>query len=227
MELHLKQYFCSAVYTKTCIGKGYMKNILIFFFLLIAGINTRAQDFIGVARYKLSVIGAAENHTDSMTVVFDKGRIMVILYLPGENKVAQKIFVDDFSEAKSYRVDPEKKSYEVDSLKAGNTYEFINTNKIGAVNNNLCIRYNANMNGKDKSVVNSAECLAAIDYRFNSINNYQFLGIQPIVVDNRIVMDFTEYNSNGTKPNIVLVDISKMENVESYFDFWGYREVHQ
>lgn len=203
-----------------------MKRFIVYLvFLFIAETAAAQSDFIGIAKYKLAVLGGTDSNTDSMSVVFDKERIMVILYIPDGNKVAEKLFIDDFKEQKSYRVDKDKGTYEVDSLKTMEGYEFKNSNSIGAVNNELCMRYKADLNDKDKSQVAAAECLAAINYRKPAIKDYSFLGVQPIIVDNRIVMDFTVNKTNGTKPNITVSAIRALENVDKYFDLWGYREV--
>jgi hypothetical protein len=202
-----------------------MKRIIIYLLLIFTCNACCAQsDFIGIVKYKLAVLGGTDTNTDSMSVVFDKERVMVILYLPDGNKISQQLFLDDFKQNKSYRIDKDKHTYQVDSLRTAIGYEFKNSNSIGAVNNALCMRYKADLTGKDKSQVSAAECLAAIDYRKSSIKDYSFLGVQPIVVDNRIVMDFTVNKTNGTRPNITVSDIRKMDNVETYFDLKNYQE---
>lgn len=199
--------------------------ITAFFLLLICSTGFAQSNFTGIAKYKLGVLGSADSNTDSMSVVFDQERIAVILYIPDGNSVSQRIFIDDLKEHKSYRLDPDKHTYEVDSLKTTMMYKFINTNSIGyAVNNELCFRYKAELSGTDKTNITSAECLGGINYRNSLIKEYSFLGVQPIIVDNRIVMDFTVMNSNGTKPTITVSDIRKMDNVEKYFDLLGYTE---
>ena len=121
----------------------------------------------------------------------------------------------------------EKSNYSVDSLKLFNPFKFINSNSIGQVDRELCIRYQADLSGTDKTFVTSAECLAAINYRNSSIKEYSFLGVQPMIVDNRIVMDLLVTRPDGTKSSITASDIRRMDNVESYFDFWEYIEVKQ
>ena len=195
------------------------------FLLLIGNIGFAQGNFTGIAKYRLAVLGSTDSNTDSMTVVFDQQRIAVILYIPDGNKISQKIFIDDLKANKSYRLDPDKHTYEVDSLKTTTAYKFVNSNSIGAaVNNELCFRYRADLNGTDKTNITSAECLAGINYRNSLINDYSFLGVQPIIVDNRVVMDFTVVNSNGTRPTITVSDIRRMDNVDQYFDLAGYTE---
>ncbi|MEO6671628.1 MAG: hypothetical protein ABIN36_19245 [Ferruginibacter sp.] len=205
-----------------------MKQILIYISLSLICCNSFAQNgFTGIAKYKLGVLGGTDSNTDSMAVVFDKYRVMIILYIPDSNKVSEKIFIDDFIQKKSFRVDKVKQTYAVDTLKAVTAYEFINANAIGyAAKNELCFRYKAKLTDADKQTTFSAECLGSLNYMTPTIKDYSFLGVQPIIVDNRIVMDFTVFKKNGTKPIITISNIRKLENVDSYFDLWGYKEVN-
>ncbi|MEO8769862.1 MAG: hypothetical protein ABI402_07250 [Ferruginibacter sp.] len=205
-----------------------MKQIIIYILLLLICNSSFAQNsFTGIAKYKLGVVGGTDTNTDSMAVVFDKNRVMIILYLPDGNKVSEKRFIDDFIQKKSFRVDRDKRSYEVDTLKSATAYEFVNSNGIGAaVNNELCFRYKAKLTSADKTTTASAECLGSLNYMTSSIKDYSFLGVQPIIVDNRIVMDFTVIKTNGTKPSITISNIRRIDNVDSYFDLWGYKEVN-
>lgn len=204
-----------------------MKKTLFSICLLLAFYSVVAQnDFKGIITYKLSVEGGSDNNTDSMSVIFSGEKVAVILYLPDSNKVIEKIFIDDFSEKKSYKIDRSKFTYEEDSLNTRNDYQFINDNSIGAVNNELCMRYKANPKLLDKTTLLGAECLASINFRNSFISNYSFLGVQPLIVDNRIVLDFTVFNINGTRSIVTLSVIKKLDNTDSYFDFWGYRLIN-
>ncbi len=201
-----------------------MKKTLFAICFLLACLSVLAQnDFKGIITYKLSVEGGSDSNTDSMSVIISGERVAVILYLPDSNKVIEKIFIDDFAERKSYKVDRSNFTYEEDSLETRNDYQFINDNSIGAVNNELCMRYKANPKLFDNTSIRSAECLASINFRNSYISNYSFLGVQPIIVDNRIVLDFTVFNTNGTKPVVTVSNIRRLENTDSYFEIWGYR----
>lgn len=203
-----------------------MKQLFIYiFFSLFYSSGFAQDDFIGIVKYKLSVLGSQGGNTDSMAVIFDRQRVMVILYLPDSNRVVEKVFLDDLLERKSYKIDREKSNYSVDSLKSSKAYEFINSNSIGQVNRELCIRYHADLGKVVKSYVTSAECLAAINYRKSFIKDYSFLGVQPMIVDNRVVLELLVTRSDGTKSTIAASDIRKLDNVESYFDLWEYIEV--
>jgi hypothetical protein len=203
-----------------------MKKTFIYILFLLVSKTSLSQDFTGIIKYKLSVTGSTVNNTDSMSVVFDKSRIMVVLYIPDSQQVSEKIFIDDFKQNKSYRLDAVKHTYEVDTLKKISTYVFINSNSVGAaVNNELCIKYRADMKDKGKASVSGVQCLGGINYRNSNIKNYAFLGVQPLIVDNRIVMDFEEDQSDGRKAKTTATDIRKIDNVDRYFSLDGYTEI--
>ena len=197
--------------------------------MCIGSCGVAQNDFIGIAKYKITAEGGANPVTDSMSIIFDRQKVKIILYLPPLSKrdrVSERIFIDDFTTKKSMVINTETKTYTVDALKTGASYDFFNTSKIAAANNNLlCFQYVADSNKINRSTVLRAECLASIDYRNSLINNYFFLGVQPVIIDNRLVMDFTVTQVDGIKQKIFISDIKKMDNVDSYFTLDRYKQV--
>jgi len=51
--------------------------------------------------------------------------------------------------------------------------------------------------------------------------NYFFYSIQPIVIDNRIVFDFTTTEKDGKKSKIFLYEIKALEDVDAEFNLKG------
>ena len=203
-----------------------MKQVLFsLLFLLTQFVSFAQNDFTGIAKYKITVEGN-NSVTDSMVVVFGKEKIKVVLYLPGfdSSRPAEKIFIDDFASKKSITINPVSKTYKTDTLNAVAKYNFVNTQKIVASSNNLlCFKYSAEPASFDTSYISSADCYTSIDYRNSLISNYFFLGIQPVIIDNRIVMDFIITQPDGIKQKIYVYDLKKMDDVESYFNLEGYR----
>jgi len=204
-----------------------MKYFLCYIFFLLGWWQVVGQnDFTGIAKYKLTVEGSDNPVTDSMSVIFSKQKVEVILYLPDlttTSRISEKIFIDDFKTKTIITLNTENKTYKTDTLNTIPKYEFTNTNKIAAGNNMLCFRYTVDSTKIDTSLLR-VECLASIDYRNSFISNYFFLGIQPIIIDNRIVMDYITTKIGGGKQRIYVTDIKKMENVESYFNLSGYKQ---
>ncbi|HPH84671.1 MAG TPA: hypothetical protein PLC48_04400 [Ferruginibacter sp.] len=206
-----------------------MKKTILFLFLLQTFLTATAQkNFIGIIKYRLTVEGGSETITDSMTVIFDNDRVKLIFYLPESLQstvVNEKAFIDDFSEKSSYSVDPVNKSYKRDTLKPFSGFDFINTRKFASANNNICFVYQSTAPKNGQSVVNNATCLASIDYQNNQIKDYAFLGFQPFITDNRIILDFTTMLSGGKKSRFYVYEITPLDNVDFYFDLWGFRKV--
>jgi len=207
-----------------CFNKN-MRFVFLHLFVLSAHFFGIAQtDFTGIAKYKITVEGSGNPVTDSMSIIFDKQRVKVVLYLPGmDSGVSEKIFIDDFSAKKSMALNEEAKTFKTDTLNANGKYNFINTQRVVASSiNMLCFQYTAERGSLDTLQILSADCFAGIDYRNSAISNYSFLGIQPIIVDNRIVMDFIITLPDGIKQKTYISEIKRMPDVESYFDLSSY-----
>jgi hypothetical protein len=185
------------------------------------------DDFAGVVRYRIS-IDSSNTKADSMTAIFDKQRIKVILYIPDSKDsktVSEMVFIDDLKNNKSTSVNAKDKTYKTDTLNASSAYTFINTWKFEPSNSGaLSIRYRADATKLDRSKVSKVDCLLSLDYLNTLIREYFFLGVQPLVVDNRIVMEFITTKKDGTRERTSVTDIKKMNNVDSYFDLKNYKQ---
>lgn len=197
--------------------------------LLLIYYSAFAQnDFSGIIKYKMTVEGSRNPLTDSMTVIFSKQKVKVILYLPdlkNKGRILERIFIDDFAARKSLVLNTESKTYTIDTLNSNPKYDFINTGKIGGSNNIICFQYRADSTKLDRERILSVNCLAGINYRNSIIANYFFLSIQPIIIDNRIVMDFTVTQPGGIKQKISVADVKKIPDVESYFNLTEYKKI--
>jgi hypothetical protein len=133
-------------------------------------------------------------------------------------------FIDDFRNKKSFALDKAKGTYKMDSLKLTSSYQFIDTWKFEAsTNNTLCYRYRADSTKLDRSKISSVDCLGSLENLNRLINDYFFLGVQPIIIDNRIVMEFVTTKKDGTKERTSVVEITKTDNVRNYFDLSPYK----
>jgi hypothetical protein len=197
---------------------------LIFFCIAIFSHGQKA--FVGVAKYRMAVVGGPDD--DSSAIVFDKNRILQTLYLPDEKKpkkVNEISIISDFSANRQYILNKIARTYKVDTLINTKQYNFIDTKKIMLVKGSVCFHYKADSSQIDKSKILRADCLAAIDYKNETIKEFWFMGIQPIIIDSKIVMDFIVTEPDGSKPRVYISDIAAMKSVEQYFDLTDYREV--
>lgn len=203
-----------------------MKRIVTLSFLIFFCYQLFAQtDFTGIVKYKIYTTN--NPNTDSMTVVIDKQRVKVILYLPlsaDPKTISEVPYIDDLKNKKSITIDVQKKTYKADTLNNSPKYRFINTRRIQASNNReLCFLYKADSTNFDRTKILSIDCLGGINY-LTTITDYSFFGFQPIIIDNRIIMDFITNNPDGSKAITSVTSITRLENVDSYFDLKNYTQ---
>ncbi len=203
-----------------------MKSGLLMFLLGFFFFNNvmAQQSFVGIAKYKMTVIGATDSRTDSMKVVFGNNKIKTVFYLPSSvdnNKVITKSYIDNFTDNTTTDIDDEAKTYSMSALNRDQLYKFTNTNKFDAVENKLCFIFNADKADFDNNKFQKIECLASVDFLYRGVLNYFFYGIQPMVIDNRIVFDFTTTEKDGRKSKIFIYEITPLEDVETEFSVKG------
>jgi len=203
-----------------------MKSELLIFLLGFFFLNNviAQQSFVGIAKYKMTVIGASDSRTDSMKVVFGNNKIKTVFYLPSSkenNTVITKSYIDNFSDNTTTDIDDESKTYAQSTLNRDQRYRFVNTNKFEMVEKKICKTYYADKADFDNNKYQKIECLASVDFLYRGILNYFFYGIQPIVIDNRIVFDFTTTEKDGKKSKIFLYEIKALEDVEAEFSIKG------
>ena len=200
---------------------GFVVVLIVFFFInsLLA-----QQSFKGIVKYKMTVIGASDGRTDSMKVVFGNNKIKTVFYLPStkeNNKVITKSYSDNFTDNTTTDIDDEGRTYSITALNRDQLYKFTNTNKFDAVDNKLCFTFIADKADFDNNKYQKIECLASVDFLYRGVLNYFFYGIQPIVIDNRIVFDFTTTEKDGRKSKLFLYEITAVEDVENEFSLKG------
>ena len=203
-----------------------MKSGILMFLLGVFFFNNvmAQQSFVGIAKYKMTVIGASDSRTDSMKVVFGNNKIKTVFYLPSSkdnNKVITKSYIDNFTDNTTTDIDDEANTFSISALNKDQLYKFINTNKFDAVDNKLCFIFNSDKADFDNNKYQKIDCLASVDFLYRGILNYFFYGIQPIVIDNRIVFDFTTTEKDGRKSKIFLYEITPLEDVETEFSLKG------
>ncbi len=206
-----------------------MLKIIFQAILILAGTAAYAQgDFIGIAKYKMTEVGGDENQADSMAVVFDKKRLLITLYIQDPQvagKFRERVFYEDFENKVTYVINRENKTYKQDSLNTENNYDFSENGKQVMVKNHKCAHYKADPEFLDKSAMTNAELLGGIDYPCTYIKNYVFSGFQPIIVDEKVVLDFIITQPDGVMPRIYVSLIYRMPDVSSFFDLSEYKLV--
>ena len=92
------------------------------------------------------------------------------------------------------------------------------------VKGDVCLHYKADSTLIDESKMKAADCLVSKTYINKNIKNFWLLGFQPIIIDDKIVMDFIVTENDGSKPRVYISDMIAMKNVDAYFDLSAYKE---
>jgi len=198
--------------------------VIVLFVFFFSNSLFSQQSFKGIVKYKMTVISASDGRTDSMKVVFGNNKIKTVFFLPStkeNNKVITKSYIDNFTDNTTVDIDDEARTYSISALNRDQLYKFINTNKFDAVDNKLCYTFEADKADFDNNKYQKIECLASVDFLYRGILNYFFYSIQPIVIDNRIVFDFTTTEKDGKKSKIFLYEIKALEDVDAEFSLKG------
>lgn len=181
-----------------------------------------------MVKYKMSVVGGNEKQADSMAIVLDKTRALIILYVPTKadpKKVEEMLIVDDLKSQQQYVINKTTKVYQVNTLNNKPAYDFYDTKKMMLVKGEIRFHYKGDSSQLDKSVMLRSDCLVSIDHTKADIKNYWFMGIHPIILDNKLVTDFIVTEATGGKPRIYVSDIIPMQNVDTYFDLKEYKQL--
>jgi hypothetical protein len=202
-----------------------MKSILMVFVMAFIATQARAQkDFTGILKYHMTVEGDSIQRTDSMKLIVGKSKIKVVLYIPSQNdpgKATEQVFIDDLVKETTTVIDYQKSGYTVSARKKEPLYTFSNTNQYDAVNRKLCLRYETDRKTSLSADVVKASCLAGIDFLKPDIPFYYFLGVQPLIIDNRMVLDYTLTLRNGHKQKTVCYEVQAFEEVDVLFSLEG------
>lgn len=203
-----------------------MKKTLLLFMSMMAMVAVSAQkDFRGIVKYKITVEGKPDVRTDSMMVVFGDHQVKVIMYIPDLKNYwyeEERVFIDNFRNRRSYKLVPETDKFEEDSLRGTPMYSFRNTSRFGSANNRLGFMYEVDPGTLTGQDIRKVECLGSIDFYYNIVKDYAFLGYQPLVVDGRLVLDYSITQANGNKPRVYVSEVIPMENVDTYFNEAGF-----
>jgi len=185
--------------------------------------QARAQkDFTGLVKYKLTVEGTPESRTDSMFVWIDGMRARLQMFLPGDSAGSppkEIVYIEDLTSGRSLRLDPATKTFVEDSVRTSRVYPFRNSNRYGMIERWLSFVYQAPPDSKSVKLV---ECQGSIEFMHTSMTDYAFLGYQPVIVDGRLVLDFTITKTDGTKPRVYAYEIQRMANIQALFNLEGY-----
>ena len=183
-----------------------------------------ATRFTGIIKYKLTTDDPSDH--DSMFIVFGENKISVIMFTPGykEGQIFENHFIASFTDSAFYIIDPRTKTYKLEKLGARNAEALINLanfKKTGLIMKNLCMEYSGEM--KVKEDVFEAAALISKQHSYLYAINYDFMNIQPLVRDYRIVLGWRTKTDENENTYVIAYQVMQVE-VSSFFDLTGYKQ---
>ncbi|MBS1761209.1 MAG: hypothetical protein JST23_13910 [Bacteroidetes bacterium] len=182
------------------------------------------KNFIGIIKYKMTSDDPVDN--DSVIVIFGLNKIRIRIFTPGyrEGQVFENSMIANFLDSTFTDLDIRNHTYTVEKLSARNESTELNLmptkNRI-AILNNSCAEYKGDMTTKDEDAFEVA-CLLSPNQYFNSVQDYNFLGIHPIVVGYQIALGFKSISDTNEHTYIMAYKIEPGDT-ESWFDLSQYK----
>ncbi len=183
-----------------------------------------ATKFTGIIKYKLTTDDPSDH--DSMFIVFGEDKIRVIMFTPGykEGQIFENHFMASFKDSAFYIIDPRTKTYRLEKLGARNAevqLDLANFKKTALILKYICVEYSGEI--KIKEDVFEAAALISKQHSYLYATNYDFMNIQPVVKDYRIVLGWRTKTDDNENTYVIAYQILPTD-VSSFFDLTGYKQ---
>jgi hypothetical protein len=190
----------------------------------ITPVADTTKKFTGIIKYLMTSDDPSDR--DSIIIVFGETRIRVIMYLPGyrEDQVFERSMIADLKDSTFLELDARKKTYKTEKLSVkneGTELSLTADKKPVQLLNFACIEYKGKMTTTDGDVFQTA-CLVSNQHSFIAAMDYNFLGIQPLVMSYKIVLGLKTRSSDNENTYIMAYKIEP-GNTDAWFDLSGYK----
>ncbi len=182
------------------------------------------KKFTGVIKYRMTSDDPSDR--DSIIIVFGETRIRVIMFLPGyrEDQIFERSMIANLKDSTFLELDARKKTYKTEKLSArneGTALSLTAEKKTVQLLNTSCHEYKGQMTTTDGEVFQTV-CLVSNQHSYISAIDYNFLGIQPLVMSYKIVLGLKTRSSNNENTYIMAYKIEPGDT-DAYFDLSGYK----
>jgi len=201
-----------------------MKRFLLMAVFLLQLTCMKAQFFTGIIKYRILNESAGKTYTDSMMVVFGKKQIKLVFYEPADSKspkIITRSSIEDFSQGMHIDLSADGRSYHESTMAIKQLVHYENKYQYQAVDNHLCLNYLADKTAPGRIATLKEEALCGIDYMIEGVKDFSFMGVQPVVLDGRAVLEYRSFQKDGKKLTLTITDIIPIKNTASYFELWG------
>lgn len=179
--------------------------------------------FMGIIKYRITTDDPADR--DSMFVIFGENQIRVTMFFAGsrEDQTFETNMIANIKDSSLYILDNTYKTYRAEKLAARNpgaefslSYKKKNTQILKV----FCQEYSGEMNMPDGEAFEAA-CLVSKQHSFIAAEDYNYLNIQPVVLDYKIVLGYRTKSSANENTYIMAYKIEP-GNTEDLFNLTGY-----
>lgn len=182
------------------------------------------KKFIGLIKYRMTSDDPSDK--DSVFIVFGETQLRVIMFIPGyrEDQVFERSMIANFRDSSFLQLDIKNKTYKTEKLSArneGTEFTLAPDKKTMQILGLTCPEFKGEMKTKDGEV-SEAACLVSNHHSFIAAMDFNFLGIQPVVMGYKIVLGFRTKSADNENTYIMAYKIEP-GNVDSYFDLSGYK----
>lgn len=182
-----------------------------------------ATKFTGLIKYRITTDDRADN--DSMFIIFGEDQIRVTMFFPGskEGQTFETNMIANLKDSSLYILDNTYKTYKVEKLSARNPgaeFSLAYYKKNTQILKFTCQEYSGEMKTGDGEVFEAA-CLVSKQHSFISATAYNYLNIQPVVLDYKIVLGYRTKTSANENTYIMAYKI-EAGNTASLFDLSSY-----
>jgi hypothetical protein len=201
----------------------------IYGLLLSAFITTLAfsqpENFNGVIRYHM--MGNDVSQKDSMFIIFGKNQIRFDIYLPADTKkIEHSTMIANFADSTMWMVNHDLKKYFVQPLSGfpQAVFNLAENNKIGLIAGQICQEYKGTMKQADGQTYEAATLICK-DYSYAAVSNFNFLGIQPVVSNGKIVLAFRTKLVKENENTYIMAYKIESGNTDQWFDLKEYQRL--
>lgn len=190
----------------------------------ITPVADTTKKFTGVIKYFMTSDDPGDK--DSVFIVFGETQIRVIMFIPGyrADQVFERSMIANLKDSTFLELDTKNKTYKTEKLSVrneGTEFTLTPDKKTGNILKYTCPEYKGEMKTTDGEVAEAA-CLVSKQHSFIAAMDYNFLGIQPIVRDYKIVLGFKTKSADNENTFIMAYKIEP-GNTDTYFDLSGFK----
>jgi len=183
-----------------------------------------SRKFTGIIKYFITSDDPAVK--DSLFIIFGETRIRITMFIQGyrADQVFENNMIASPDDSSFLELDTKKMTYKTEKISArnaGTEFSLAPDKKMTKIMSFTCDEYKGEMTTKEGDVFEAA-CLVSKQHYFNSVMDYNFMNIHPLVLGYRIVLGFRTKSAENENTYIMAYKIEP-GNTDAYFDLSAFK----